>query len=159
MSPYEWIAVVAIVGFFVSVVWIVTSLSKARQRRAELQTELQAKLIERFGSTPDLVSFLQSPAGKEFVTGVQRAPMLQTRERIVGGMRKGMVLAFLGLGFLAIWLADGNRGFIYPGFILLGLGVGYWGATWISIRLSHRLGLDVTTEAPYRAAGTEGPAN
>jgi hypothetical protein len=155
MDSYVWIPLVAVLGFFISMVMIVNTISQGKQRRAELQTELQAKLIERFGSTPDLVSFLQSPAGKDFVSGVQRAPLMQTRERILGGMRKGMVLGALGLGFLAIWLADDNRGFIYPGFILLGLGVGYWGATWISVRLSRTLGLDNPSEA-VRPVGSEG---
>jgi hypothetical protein len=158
MAPYEWIPVVAILGFFVAMVMIVNTISQSKQRRAELQTELQAKLIERFGSTPDLVNFLQSPAGKDFVSGVQRAPLMQTRERILGGMRKGMLLGALGLGFLAIWLADDNRAFIYPGFVLLGLGVGYWGATWISVRLSRTLGLEVPSDA-VRPAGTEGSQN
>ena len=44
---------------------------KLRQRRQELQAEVQAKLIDKFTSTPEMVEFLQSRAGRDFVSGVQ----------------------------------------------------------------------------------------
>ena len=62
---------------------------------------MQTKLIDRFGSAPELVSFLHSPAGRQFVTGVQSAPDVLTRERILSGFTRGVVLSTLGLAFMA----------------------------------------------------------
>ena len=45
------------------------------------------------------------------------------------------------MGFLAIWIFDDNRGFLYPGFILLGLGVGFFLSTVVSLKLSRNYGL------------------
>ena len=78
----EWIPIVAIITNCAMVVLIVFFVARSRQRRFEVHAQVQQKLIDRFGSAPELIEFLQSPAGREFVTGVQSAPMVLARERI-----------------------------------------------------------------------------
>jgi len=134
----EWIPIVGMLSSFGSAVLIVYFVTRARQRRVELQTEMQAKLVERFGSATDLVSFLQSPAGREFVAGVQVAPINQTRERILRGLTASIVLTALGAGFIFLTFLE-DRDFVIPGTIVLSLGIGYFIATIISWRLSASL--------------------
>jgi hypothetical protein len=138
-------------GFFAMVVWIVWLGTAAKNRRAQMQAEVQTKLIERFGSAKEFIEFLQSPAGRQFVTGVEVSSAAYARDRMASGFGKGVVLAMLGFGFLAITLFGGAHGLIYPGFILLGLGVGFVLATLISIKFSRSYGLidaDRTSSEP-----------
>jgi hypothetical protein len=125
----------------VLVVWLVTH---ARQRKAEVQVEMQSKLIDRFGSAADLVQFLHSPAGTQFVTGVQIAPAVLTRERILTGFSRGIILTMLGIAFLFLtfWY---EHDCALPAAILLSLGVGYLLATLVSYKLSTKM-LDVDAD-------------
>jgi hypothetical protein len=138
-----FVAIVSMVGFYAMVSVIATVFARARQRRSELQTEVQTKLIDRFGTAPELIDFLQSDAGRQFVGGFHNAPRYAAREKILGGIRRGIIATMLGLGFLAIFAADvhDNWGWMYPGFIILALGLGFFLSTWISMRLSRSWGL------------------
>jgi hypothetical protein len=125
----------------VLVVWLVT---RSRQRKVEVQVEMQSKLIDRFGSAADLVQFLHSPAGKQFVTGVQIAPAVLTRERILTGFSRAIILTMLGAAFLFLtfWY---DHDFAVPAAILFSLGIGYLLATLVSYKLSTKM-LDVTSD-------------
>jgi len=133
--------VIVSLGFFAMIVWIVWLGTNAKNRRAQMQADVQGKLIERFGTSKEFIEFLQSPAGQRFVTGVEVTSSLYARDRVIRGFGTGIVISLLGLGFLAIWLADNNGGFIYPGFILLGLGAGFFLSALVSLKLSKRYGL------------------
>ena len=135
----EWIAIVGMVTSSVMVVLVVYFLARARQRRAELQAEVQTKLIDRFGSAPELVNFLQSPAGRQFVSGVQGVPGALARERILSGFTRAIVLSMLGAAFLALTFFYDDD-FAVPASILFSLGVGYLIATFVSWRLSANMG-------------------
>lgn len=130
-----WIPIIGTIATGVTVVLVVFFVTKARQRRVEAQVQMQAKLIDRFGTAPELVSFLHSPAGRQFITGVQSAPEVLTRERIMSGFTRAVVLSTLGLAFLGLTLLD-NGDWAVPAAIVLALGVGYFIATYISYRLS-----------------------
>ena len=142
----EMIPIVGILSSFGAAVLIVFFVTRARQRNVELQAEMQSKLIERFGSAPEMISFLQSPAGREFVSGVRIAPINQTRERILGGFTRSIVLTALGAGFLLLTFLEEDA-FVIPGTILLSLGLGYFIATIVSWRLSSRLNETAETRA------------
>ena len=141
MDEMMWMPMIVSIGFFAMIVWIVSLSTSAKNRRAQMQAEVQTKLIERFGSAKEFIEFLQSPAGRQFVTGVEVTSTLYARDRIINGFGKGIVLSLLGLGFLAITLFGGAHGLIYPGFILLGLGVGFFLSTLLTIKLSKSNGL------------------
>jgi hypothetical protein len=130
-----WIPIIGTLATAVTVVLVVFFVTRGRQRRVEAQVEMQSKLIDRFGSAPELVTFLHSPAGRQFITGVQSAPEVLTRERIMSGFTRAVVLSTLGLAFLGLTLLD-NSDWAVPASIVLALGVGYFIATYISYRLS-----------------------
>lgn len=134
----EFIPIIGILSSTAMVVLIVYFVSRSRQRKAEVQAEVQSRLIDRFGTAPELITFLQSPAGREFVSGVQSAPAQYARERILSGFSRAIILSMLGTGFLVLtfFLDDG---FAVPAAIVLSLGIGYLLATIVSYRLSSRM--------------------
>ena len=128
-------------GSFAMITFIVWLGVHAKNRKATLQAEVQARLIDKFSNAPEFVDFLNSDTGKQFLTGIDKMPKLMARDRIVGGVSRGLILTLLGLAFIAIWIADSNIGFMYPGFILLGLGVAFFLSTLVSLKMSQKFGL------------------
>jgi hypothetical protein len=133
---------------FAMVVFIVLIVTRARQRRLELQTELQSKLIEKFGSSVELVNFLQSPVGRQFVNGVQTGNIVRMQDRILAGYRSAIVLSFLGLAFIALWIIMGSVGLAWPGVLLLALGLGYLFATLATQHLTSSSSSQVIPSQP-----------
>lgn len=134
-----WIPIIGIVASSTMVVLVVLFVTRGRQRRVEAQVEMQSKLIDRFGSAPELVSFLHSPAGRQFITGVQSAPGVLTRERIMHGFTRAIVLSSLGVAFLFLTFFNDN-GWAVPASVVLALGIGYFIATFLSYKLSGSMG-------------------
>lgn len=134
----ELIPIFGILSSSAMVVLIVYFVSRAKARRAEVQAEVQTRLIDRFGSAPELIDFLQSPAGRQFVSGVQSAPALLARERILSGFSRAIVLSMLGAAFVALTFFYDDD-FAVPAAILFSLGLGYLLATFVSWRLSRHL--------------------
>lgn len=140
----EWIPIIGMLSSSAMVVLIVYFISRARARRAEVQAEVQSKLIDRFGSAPELIDFLQSPAGRQFVTGVQSAPAIMARERIVSGFSRAIILSTLGAAFLFLTFFY-EDGFAVPAAVLFSLGIGYLLATLVSYKMTEKLRRDVSS--------------
>lgn len=129
------IPITGILASFAGAVLIVYFTSRSRQRRLELQAEMQAKLIDRFGSAPDLIQFLQSEPGRQFVSGVQSGPSVLARDRIVGGFRRAIILTALGVGF-AVLAFTVDHDFTIAAVLAISLGVGYLLAGFLSLKMS-----------------------
>lgn len=139
---WVWVPVISVSGLYITIALIVWTVTKARQRRAEMRAEVQTRMIDKFSSAPEFVTFLQSDAGKHFASTFEEVPRAHARDRILGGVTRSVVLTVLGLGFLAICLTEArDTGFIIAGCILLALGLGYFIATIVSFRLSKSWGL------------------
>lgn len=138
---WETIPIIGMVGGMTMTIIVVYLISKTRQRRLELQAEIQAKLIDRFSSAPELIQFLQSPTGREFVNGVQSVPAVLSRERVATGIGRAILLAFAALPFLGMAYVFEESGLLVPALIFGSLGIGYVVATWVSHRISTRFGL------------------
>ncbi len=137
MDGTVWLPIMGMITSTVMVVLIVYFVTKGRQRRLEAQVQMQTRLIDRFGSAPELVQFLHSPAGRDFVSGVQSASALVTRDRIVSGFTRSIVLTTLGLAFLVLTFLYDDE-FAVPAAILFSLGVGYLLATLVSYKLAAK---------------------
>ena len=137
-----WISIMGMLTSTTMVVLVVYLVARSRQRRVELQAEVQSNLIDRFGTAPELINFLQSPAGRQFVSGVQGVPGALARERIMSGFTRSIVLSALGAAFLGL-TAFYDDDFAVPAAILFSLGIGYFLATLVSYRLSASMGGDV----------------
>ena len=136
-----WIPIVAIAGSFVMVVAVIWLVTRSKQRGAQYRAEVQMKMIDKFGSSAEFVKFLESPAGREFLQ-----PQRSARDRVMAGIRTGIILLFLGLGFSIGFVAEHDTGFFVPAFILGALGLGFLVSSAISWKLSKRL--DNSTAQP-----------
>jgi hypothetical protein len=134
----DLIPIVGILSSTVMIVFIVYFVTRGRQRRVDAQVEMHNRLIDRFGTASELVEFLHSPAGRQFVSGVDLAPALMTRERLMSGFSRSIVLTALGIAFVCLtFLVDDD--FVVPASILLSLGIGYLVATFVSYKLASKL--------------------
>lgn len=123
----------------VLVVWLVTH---SRQRRVEAQVQMQSKLIERFGTAPELIQFLHSPAGRQFVAGVQGAPIALSRERIMAGFTRSILMTSVGVAFVVIAVLDREDDWLIPASIVFSLSLGYLLATYVTYRFSKSIARD-----------------
>jgi hypothetical protein len=128
------IPIVGMIGSFSAVVAIVWLGVRSRQRRAEMRTEVQMKLIDKFGSSAEFVRFLESPAGQQFL----EQPRRQTRERAMGAITGALICTFLGLAFLGCGLIFGDPGFYVPAFLLIGIGLALFISSAISWRMTKQ---------------------
>ena len=136
-NPVEWVAIFGVIFVHLFLITLLLVWWKLRQRRLELQAEVQTKLIERFGSSAELVEFLKSNTGRDFVHGVQRGSIAVVAQRSIAGSRKAVVLTFIGLGLLVIWGLSGADWVSWFAVLFISLGLGYLAAAYVSMRLSR----------------------
>ena len=142
MSPEEivlgeLIPIVAIIFSNIAFVVVAIVWWRIKQRRLELQAEVQSKLIDRFGSSAELVAFLKSSTGREFVHGVQKGAAGVAQQKIVAGIRKAIILSFFGIGLMTVWGITGAEWTSWFGVLFLALGLGFLTASFVSMRLSR----------------------
>ena len=133
-SVLVWIPIISIIGTSATVVLIVWLVTRGRQRRAEMRSEVQMRLIDKFGSSADFVKFLESPAGQQFLEQPRRA----SRDRALGGLTAALVCTFMGLAFLGCGIVYRDNGFYVPAFILTGIGLAFFISTAIAWKLTKQ---------------------
>lgn len=131
-----FIVLLSMILTFGTVVVIFIMVMRTRRRRLELQAEVQSKLIDKFGTAQELVDFLHSRAGREFVSGVQSGVSGVAREKVASGFKRSILVSALGLAFLVLWGVTGQDGLAYPGVLLLALGLAYFGASYVSLKMT-----------------------
>ncbi len=129
------------VGSLIVVGWVIrTIVTNSRLKHmAKVQADMQARLLEKFGSSEEVLRYLQSPAGQRFVESatLERA---NPYGRILGSLQTGILLTLAGIALLylsrtAILGSEGAEGFTLLGTLALALGIGFL----ISAALAHRL--------------------
>ena len=120
-------------------------------RTVKIQTDVHSRLMERFSSNEELMSYIQSPAGRQFLQGLPAAPELSIAPsaaapltRILWSVQAGVVLVCAGIGLLTIkryMLDEVAEMLLVWGVLGLSVGVGFVLAAGASYILSHRLGL------------------
>jgi hypothetical protein len=157
------LALVAFACFLVALVWLIRQFIENRRwaRIFKLQSEVHARLIEKFGTTQDLASYMETEAGKRFLEAApipigfeseQRMP--NAIARVLWPLQIGVVLVLLGIGLLFLRHAgpDLDIPMLLFGTVALMPGLGFIlsaGITWV---LAGRLGL-----LPDSASAANGP--
>jgi len=134
----EWIPIVSVITSSIMVVFIVALVTKSRERRVEAQMQMQSRLIDRFGSSNELATFLQSPAGRQFVSGVASVPKMFARERIVAAFTRAIILTSVGVAVVVIAFIQEDSGWYIPASIVFSLGLGYLFAAIVTWRFSQK---------------------
>jgi hypothetical protein len=147
------LAVFAGFGMAIGVmVWLVRTIVDYRRwsRLARVQTDVHTKLLDRFTSNNDLLTYIQSPAGSKFL---ESSPIkLDAGPRSVGAplgrilwsVQGGLVLVAGGIGLQVVSgrVADDASQPIHAlGVLGIALGLGFVISAIISFMISQRLGL------------------
>jgi hypothetical protein len=148
-------ASVFIVMAFVSamIAWLVRTFLNHRKwlRTSKVQTEVHNKLLDRFAGTNELMTYVQTPAGRRFleaapipVDGPMDRAVAPPLNRILWSVQAGIVLVIGGLGFqyvssnISDEVADGVWTI---GVLAMAFGLGFVVAGVFSYVMSRRLGL------------------
>ena len=157
--------VAAFFGFLGAAIWLISVLLANRrwQRIFKLQTEVHTKLIDRFGSSQELIQYMESESGKKFLEaapipvnfeGDQKVPSVVGR--VLMPLQIGSVMTLLGAGLLFArhsFTHGLESVLLLGGIVILMPGLGFIlsaGITWV---LAGRLGLMPT------GAGQEGESH
>jgi len=131
--------------------WLVRTLIEQRRwsRLSRTQAEVHSKILDRFGSTEELLAYIKTPAGSKFLESAPiplyvesagpRAPM----PRVLWSIQIGLIVAAAGLGMLLVsgrFDRDAAQGFFAMGTIAACIGGGFILSAIVSMILSRRLG-------------------
>ncbi len=142
------------VGIAGSLLWLIRILLENRRwsRVFHLQSDIHARLIERFASNQELLHYMETEPGKRFLEAAP-IPLDSPRDqRLPGGLARvlaplqiGIVLTLLGLGLLILErsgrLYDIAGPLLVFGMVAMMPGIGFIISAIISWRISERLGL------------------
>lgn len=143
------------IAFTIGAVWIVKIISnnKRRQRVVEVQKDMQARLFDKFGTSQEMIAYLNSEAGAKFLDSatIEHAKPFG---RVLGSMQAGMILFCLGIAMLIVRFTVPQNGFynemlrvetahqlLAISLLLLALGLGFLASAAVSYRLSKDWGL------------------
>ncbi|MBN1566697.1 MAG: hypothetical protein JXA73_02545 [Acidobacteria bacterium] len=122
---------VAVFAMVVLIVWIG---HKSKVSRLQELVEMRKRLLDKFSSGTELSEFLATPQGQSFlkdqeIGATDRSP----KGKMISSVGAGIILVMLGAAFFV--LMNLERDLIYPGAILVALGLGFLIAAAISYQL------------------------
>jgi len=135
-----------------ALLWLIHVLLENRRwnRIFNLQTDVHGKLIERFGTSQEVLTYMGTDAGKKFLEATPIAVGFEKTEqvpspvaRVLTPLQIGVVMTLLGLGLMLQRhsIPDAAPALLILGTIILMPGLGFIisaGITWV---LAWRLGL------------------
>lgn len=134
------------------VVWLIKTVIEQRRwgRLSRIQAEVHTKLMDRFSSNEELLTYVQTPSGRRFLeSGPSPLPetgpaMSAPLTRILWSVQAGVVLAIAGVGLLFVsnrLIEEPSEFFFVVGIVTLALGLGFVASAGAAFALSRRLGL------------------
>ena len=151
---------IAILVFLFTAAWLVRLvMDNLRWKRVvRLQTDVHNKLLDKFGSSQELLAYMQTDAGKRFLEGAPISVALGSDEpqwgspivRIMRPLQVGIVLAAAGVGFMM----NAYDALQTMGKIMLMIGFGFIisaAASWLIARQSGLLESSAHHQASNRA--------
>lgn len=135
-----------------ALLWLTHVLLENRRwnRIFKLQTDVHGRLLERFGTSQEVLTYMSTDAGKRFLeatpiaVGFERqAPVPSPVARVLTPLQIGIVMTLLGAGLISLRhnIPDGGIALFVLGIVVLMPGVGFIisaGVTWV---LARHLGL------------------
>jgi hypothetical protein len=146
--------------------WFVRTLIEQRRwnRLSQTQSEVHNKILDRFGSSEELLAYVRSPAGTKFLesapiplhadTATIGAPL----SRILWSIQLGVVVVAGAVGMLFVsgrFDKETAQGMFAMGAIGFCIGAGFIASAAISLVVSRRLGLWQGRIAAAESAGAE----
>ncbi|HEU5161862.1 MAG TPA: hypothetical protein VFV54_01835 [Thermoanaerobaculia bacterium] len=139
-------------GSFIMIAAVVFIVARANVARSEHRLQAHARMLDRFGSSAEFVSFLQTPEGRGYLQTVSLGPQKTQKAKIIGAVRTGVVLTILSIGLMAVSFLIG---FTHPtqeppfvmGFLGMFLGVGFLASAIVSWSLAKAWKMDESAES------------
>jgi hypothetical protein len=161
IEPLAAVMVFALIAF--ALAWLVRTIidQKRWNRLTKTQTEVHNKILDRFGTSAELLDYVRSPAGTKFL---ESAPIPLRAElpggalpapRVMWSVQIGIIIAAAALGLLLVGLTlDGEsaQGFYGLGIIAFFIGAGFIASAVVSIMVSRRM----MPAEPAEGAGESG---
>lgn len=135
-----------------ALLWLTHVLLENRRwnRIFKLQTDVHGKLIERFGTSQEVLTYMGTEAGKRFLEATPIAVGFERQEpvpspvaRVLTPLQIGVVMTLLGLGLILVRYSvpDAAAPLLVLGTIVLTPGLGFIISAAITWILARRLGL------------------
>lgn len=151
----RWI-VILILGEFALIIAISWIVANFMAKREQMRSEERLRIVNRFATPKEVTEFLESTAGKRLLDGMGGSSQ-RAATAIVRAVRAGVILCFIGLGFL--FFAGTGSGSVPAvrgvGIVLLVTGLGVVGSAFASKAMAKRVGLLPRTDQ-QDGAGTKG---
>lgn len=150
----EGVSIFSVMLVFIgALVWLIRTLLEHRRwsRVSRVQTEIYNKLLDRFTSHEDLLKYVQSVNGKDFIQsaispiGTGTAPSIAAPiSRILWSLQVGVILFCIGVG---VWLVSGSlhpdvaASFSTIGVLGICAGLGFAASALVAWVVSRKLGI------------------
>lgn len=133
--------------------WLIRTIIEQKRwnKLSKSQAEVHNKILDRFGSSDELLSYVKSPAGTKFLESAPIALHVEKSAsqsapggRIIRSIQIGVIVTAGALGLLLVSLrftGETSEGLFAMGGIAFCLGAGFIASALVSIYLSRRLGL------------------
>jgi len=131
--------------------WVLRTVLENRRWKNMLavQTETHAKLLEKFGSSADMLAYMESEAGRRFLEppafeAAHRQGMGFPYGRILWSVQAGIILALLGAGLMFLRgrvSVDADAPLLVFGTLGLTIGIGFLLSAGVSYAMSKSFGL------------------
>jgi len=136
----------------VALLWILRVVLENRRwsKLAKVQAEVHTKLMEKFGSSQELLTYMETEAGKKFLESAPIPIDLESQPRISAPLGRilwsaqlGLILGLAGAGMLYVRhsVPDAEQPLLVFGTLGLTFGLGFVLSAVVSYALSKHLGL------------------
>ncbi|HEX7809723.1 MAG TPA: hypothetical protein VF608_13395 [Thermoanaerobaculia bacterium] len=154
----EGLFILSMFIFFAFVLsWLLRTIVEQRRwsRLARTQSEVHNKILDRFGTSNELLEYMKTPAGTKFLESapipLHEAPPTQNApvSRVIWSIQLGIVVAAGAVGILIVssrFDAETAKGLFAMGGIALCVGLGFIVSAFVSVIVSRRLGVLRTPE-------------
>lgn len=135
-----------------TLIWLIRTVVEHRRwtRLSKIQAEVHTKLMDRFSSNDELLTYVQTPSGRRFLESGP-SPLQETTpsmsapfSRILWSVQLGSVLLVSGVGLLFLSgraIQEAREFFYIAGCLATAIGAGFIVSAGASYVLSRRLGL------------------
>lgn len=135
--------------------WVIRTINEQKRwnKLSRTQSEVHNKILDRFGTSAEVLDYIKTPAGTKFLESApiqvhderpMRQPSSPSVTRAMWSIQIGVVLAVAALGMLLVsgrFDKESAQGFFALGVIGFSIGAGFIASAIVSIFLSRRLGV------------------
>ena len=113
-----------------------------RRRMSTMMFELQNKVIDKFGTAPEALQYLESEAGRRLLETASTGPT-HPRMRVLASIQIGVILVAVAVGFILVRgvMPEAAQGFTIVGVLGACVGAGFLLSGVVAYWLSKRWGL------------------